>query len=227
MPVQSAAFPARLAGAAAVAFALLTLVVSGRTGPLLSFDGWASALARSVALAHPLWRAAMLAVTTTGSTTVLGPLTAAGCLILLAYGRWRQAVFAATATIVTLTARLVVLDLVARPRPAGRLAPASSYSFPSGHTTAAATAALILVVVGLPMLPGRRSRIALCAAAGTWAFAVGLSRVALVVHWPTDVLGGWLFVLAMVPAVGLLLCRLLDRPGVAARRPVPEDGPPA
>ncbi|GIF20555.1 undecaprenyl-diphosphatase [Actinoplanes tereljensis] len=194
----------RLVGGAAVAFALLTAIVVGRVGPLLSFDGWISGAAHTVALAHPLWRATMLAVTATGSTVVLGPLAAVGCLILLAFGRWRPAVFAAVALTVTHTARLLVLIAVARPRPADRLAAASSYSFPSGHSTASAAFALVLVLVCWPLLKQRWSRVVLAVGAGAWAFAVGLSRVALVVHWPTDVLGAWFFVLVLVPGIALL-----------------------
>jgi undecaprenyl-diphosphatase len=200
-----------LAGGAGVAFLVLALVVAGRAGPLLSFDAWVSGAARTAALAHPLWRTVMSAVTVTGSTAVIGPLAVLGCVILLAYGRWRQALFAATALIVTVSARLIVVAVLARPRPGDRLALASNFSFPSGHSAASAAAALILVVICLPLLRRRWSRILLAALAGTWAFLVGLSRVALVVHWPTDVLGAWLFVLSVVPAVGLLLCRILDR----------------
>jgi membrane-associated phospholipid phosphatase len=210
------ASPSRLVAGSAAAFVILAAIVAGRVGPLLALDTWASRLAYTEALAHPLWRSAMLAVTATGSTSVLVPLTAAGCLILLAFGRRRPAVFAAVAMTVTLTARLLVLTAIARPRPADRLAAASSYSFPSGHSTASAAFALVLVLVCRPLVRPRWGRVLLGLAAGAWAVAVGLSRVALVVHWPTDVLGAWLFVLVLVPGTGLLLKRLSgagDPPG--------------
>jgi undecaprenyl-diphosphatase len=108
------------------------------------------------------------------------------------------AAFAALALTVTPLARLIVLGLVARPRPVDQPAPAASWSFPSGHTTASATAALVVVMVCWPLLRARWSRFVLAAVAGGWAVIVGVSRVALVVHWPSDVLGGWLFALTMV-----------------------------
>jgi undecaprenyl-diphosphatase len=166
-----------------------------------------------VAIAHPVWREIMSAVTATGSTTVLIPLVTAGCAMLLAIGRWQQALFAAVALTVTLVVRLPVVAVAARPRPSDQLAAASNYAFPSGHSAASAAVALILVLICRPMLRRRGARVALYAVAGAWAFAVGLSRVALVVHWPTDVLGAWLFVLVTVPGSALLL----------RRKPVPED----
>ncbi|BCY11578.1 hypothetical protein L3i22_066660 [Actinoplanes sp. L3-i22] len=177
---------------------------------MLSFDAWVSEWAHTVALAHPLWRAIMSAITVTGSLSVLGPLAVLGCVILLVTGRWRQAVLVAVALTVVPSVRLIVLALIARPRPLDQLAPASSWSFPSGHSTASATAALVLVLVCGPMLRGRRARVALAVLAGAWAVAVGVSRVALVVHWPSDVVGAWLFTVTMVCGLDLALRRLLD-----------------
>ena len=188
----------------AAAFLLLALLVAGQAGPLVRFDAWVSAGAHTLALAHPLWRSVMAGVTMTGSMTVLGPLTAVGCGILLVRGRWQQAVFAAVAMVAVVGLRLIPLTIIARPRPVDQLAPASSYSFPSGHTTASGAAALILVLVCWPLLTRRWSRIVLVVAAGLWALAVGVSRVALVVHWPSDVVGAWLFVLTIVVPLRLL-----------------------
>jgi undecaprenyl-diphosphatase len=195
-------------GCSAAAFVLLALAVAGKAAPLLWSDSWVSDRAHTLAIAHPLWRSAMAAVTVTGSFAVIGPLGVAGCAILLAIGRRRQAAFAALALTVTPLLRLLVLALIARPRPSGQLAPAANYSFPSGHTTASATAALVLVMVCWPMLRTRRNRIMLAVAAGVWALLVGVSRVALVVHWPSDVVGAWLFTVAMVLTVAVLTRRL-------------------
>ncbi|WP_051809345.1 phosphatase PAP2 family protein [Actinoplanes subtropicus] len=197
-----------LVGAAAAGFVLLAALVLGHVDPLLDFDERVSRTARSAALAHPLLRAAMSAVTFTGSTRVLGPLAALGCVILLAFRRWRQAVFVAVAMITTVAIRLIVVTLIARTRPTEPLVAVASFSFPSGHSTASAAAALVLVVVCRPLLRRGWSRVLLYVVAGSWAVAVGLSRVVLAVHWPTDVLGAWLFVLIIVPATGLLLDRL-------------------
>ena len=77
--------------------------------------------------------------------------------------------------------------LVGRPRPSG-----FSFGFPSGHTTAAATCAVILIyLVGRERLrPAPRH--ALQALALVVMALVGWARIVLRAHWPTDVLAGFL-----------------------------------
>ncbi|MET9700883.1 phosphatase PAP2 family protein [Streptomyces sp. NPDC006529] len=103
---------------------------------------------------------------------------------------------------------------IARPRPAAAdwAVHASGWSFPSGHSaTAAMTAGLLIAALVLRGPPVPRFPIVLIAC---WGAAVGLSRIYLGVHWPTDVLGGWLFATAWL---SLLARAFLWRTG--ARNP--------
>jgi membrane-associated phospholipid phosphatase len=70
---------------------------------------------------------------------------------------------------------------------------AGGFAFPSGHTTAATVAAGLVGWTVSRHLKSARGRAAVWVAASAWALGVGWSRVWLGVHWPTDVLGGWLF----------------------------------
>lgn len=196
--------------ASAVLFAVLTTLVALRARPVMTFDARISSFALLFATEHHGWRTFVAAVTRTGGPAVVTVAAVIGVVILMVIRRWRVAGFVATAMLGSATIRLLVVNAVARPRPAGRLAPASGFSFPSGHTTGSAAAALTALVVCWPLLRGR-SRVITSVVLLAWAVAVGLSRVALVVHWPTDVLGGWLLVAAVVSAASLVL----RQPGVA------------
>jgi undecaprenyl-diphosphatase len=81
-----------------------------------------------------------------------------------------------------------------RPRP--DLVPYGSIvhtaSFPSGHSMMAAVAYLSLGVLVARTLPQRRLKVYVLSLAALVTILVGASRVYLGVHWPTDVLAGWL-----------------------------------
>lgn len=77
-----------------------------------------------------------------------------------------------------------------RPRPATAMVYASSTSFPSGHALGVMVAVLALSVVFVPHL-GSRWRPWLIAAGALIVIGVGVGRVALNVHHPSDVIAGW------------------------------------
>jgi membrane-associated phospholipid phosphatase len=86
------------------------------------------------------------------------------------------------------------------------LAYAPSTSFPSGHALETTAAWLAFLTLLLPVLTVTWRRVAIAVAA-VFLVLVGYSRVALNVHYPSDVLAGW--------ALGylyFLLCLLVFRP---------------
>ncbi|MEU0558654.1 phosphatase PAP2 family protein [Dactylosporangium sp. NPDC006015] len=204
----------------AAALGLLTVLVVVRFGPLVRLDSAVSEAARHAALRHDGWRAAMSAITHSADSLVLVP---AGLLlaVVLLWKRWRTGLWFLLGTATAATAvRLTVMTLVHRPRPVDQLTPTAGWAFPSGHTTSSAVTAGILIVLGCAVLTGRRSRRVLVAVAGTWAVLVGVSRVALLAHWPSDVLGGWL--LATAVTVALARGLRVQRSFRTARPPSPQ-----
>jgi len=84
----------------------------------------------------------------------------------------------------------------ARPVLPDPVATAHGYSFPSGHALTSVLFAAILLVILPPGIRGRRRAAAWLVAAG-FVLLVGWDRVALGVHYPSDVLAGWVVALAV------------------------------
>ena len=188
--------------AAAVPFGVLLLLVEAHWGPLRRLDQGAAADLHSAVLAHPAWTDLLRVA----SDELWGPwtmrlLVAVAVGWLAARGAWRLALWAALTETASGLVGLLVKDVVARTRPAlpEPVAHAAGFSFPSGHAMTAMTSCAVLLLVLLPVVP-RRWRPLAWLAAIVPVFGVGLTRVALGVHWVSDVLGGWLLGLALVAA---------------------------
>jgi len=92
---------------------------------------------------------------------------------------------------------------IERPRPdlVARLVEVNTPSFPSGHATLAAVTYLTLGALLSRVEAPRRAKIYVLTVAVALTVLIGVSRIYLGVHWPTDVLAGW-----CVGAVWALLC---------------------
>jgi len=108
--------------------------------------------------------------------------------------------------------------LVGRVRPPAslRLVAESAPSFPSGHATDS-TAFYVALTLTLAVFVLRRpiAKVFTVLCASGVAFAIGVSRLVLGVHWPTDVLAGWLLGLAvavLTTAVVFVLTRVTPIP---------------
>ncbi len=129
-----------------------------------------------------------------GPVAALATLAVAGT-VALAGRRWD-----AVLVLLTFVPRLLrdlVAEVVSRPRPAADLVrvtdKASGYSFPSGHVVGAVVFYGLLFVLAGIAIPHRGLRFLLRLFCAFMIVVAGPARVYVGVHWPSDVLGGYLF----------------------------------
>lgn len=92
-----------------------------------------------------------------------------------------------------------------RPDQADALLPATGASFPSGHTFAAVAFYALLALLAAQHLRGRSARALVIGAGAVFCLLVGVSRVYLGAHWPSDVAGSWLLGTAWIALVSAAL----------------------
>lgn len=132
-------------------------------------------------------------ITALGGTTLVSLVTAVAVLTFLFHKKRRHALVMAGSVLLALISSEATKSLYHRPRPA--LVPHEVYvysgSFPSGHSTLSAATYLTLAMLVASLETRRRTKALAYGLAAMMLVAVGLSRVYLGVHWPSDVLAGW------------------------------------
>ncbi|MGA2714831.1 MAG: phosphatase PAP2 family protein [Bryobacteraceae bacterium] len=147
-------------------------------------------------------------ITSLGGATLLTLITIFTAAFLALDGKKYMALFACASVAGGMIVSGLLKDVFDRPRPeiVPHLAYASSSSFPSGHSMMSAVTYLTLGA----LLARSHERKALKAffllVAALLCFMVGVTRVYLGVHWPTDVLAGW-----TAGAVWALMCWVTAR----------------
>jgi undecaprenyl-diphosphatase len=149
---------------------------------------------RSIPIGPPWLRAGALDITALGSPTVLGLATLAVCGFLLLQRMARTATFVFIATIGGWFLNETLKEVFQRARPAivPHLQNVMTLSFPSGHAMNSAAVYLTLGALTMRLADRRVTKLYCMAAAMLLTFLVGTSRIFLGVHYPTDVLAGWL-----------------------------------
>lgn len=169
----------------------------------------------------PAWLpSAMRDVTALGSSTILTMVVAATAIFLALRGLRRSMAMVLVATICGSLVVTLIKALVGRARPdlIDRLMAEASHSFPSGHAANSAIVYLTLATLLFPVMPDRRLRAFVIAVALLLTFMVGVSRVYLGVHWPSDVLAGWTFGASWAVLWWWIELRLLDRKAMGTPR---------
>lgn len=141
----------------------------------------------------PAWfEEAVRDVTSLGSFSVLGILVVVVFAYLLLVGKQRTGWFMVFAVVGGTVISTVLKMLFDRPRPdLTGVAEVFTASFPSGHATVSAVVFLTIGAMLAEATPERRLKLFYIATAVLLAVLVGLSRIYLGVHYPTDVLAGW------------------------------------
>lgn len=200
----------KLGGVAGVL--LLTFALSVLAGMYSSFPGDEWALVRLQGLQNGWLDTVTLAFAKVGRAPVAGIPVAAVVVSLVALRRRANAVVLSI-SLVPLLAGDALKDLIGRPRPDYLLiGPQSeSLSFPSGHSAYALVFCgfLIYVVDKLVLLPSVRRW--LQGALVALILAMGASRVYLGVHWPSDVIGGYLYGFIVLLGMSVVV-RILTMP---------------
>jgi undecaprenyl-diphosphatase len=132
-------------------------------------------------------------ITALGSVTVLGMLTIGVCMFLALSGQKNMAIFVAASCVSGLLLSTLLKHIFNRPRP--DLVPYAVYvattSFPSGHSMLSAVTYLCLGALLARSQQRRLLKAWFMLSAILITLLVGVSRVYLGVHWPSDVVAGW------------------------------------
>jgi undecaprenyl-diphosphatase len=132
-------------------------------------------------------------LTALGGVIVLSLITTFVVIFLAMRRMWHAMWLLLAATCGGAIVTTIIKDLVARPRPEifEHRSYATSGSFPSGHSMLSAAVYLTLGSLLSRFTKDLKLRLYFLFVACLLTFLVGISRIYMGVHWPTDVLAGW------------------------------------
>lgn len=183
-------------------------------GEKLSYDEWILVMMRDNygSPIGPNWLQELVKnITVLGSTTILILVLTSVIGFLVLQGNYKSAILIFVTSCVGVCLVVLLKNTLGRPRPEviSHLVEVSSQSFPSGHTTMSAVVYLSLASMLAHIQERKRVKIYSIGIAILLTFAVGISRIYLGVHYPSDVLAGWALGLSWA-SICWILFRYLD-----------------
>jgi undecaprenyl-diphosphatase len=180
----------------AVPFAFLVFQVLSH-GPLTHWDISIANRLNNAVYRHHGWVVGLKFISNLGKPITLAVLVVVATAYVLWRGRRRLAIFLVVAALGGGLVDSAVKAVVNRPRPHvdHLLVHAMGKSFPSGHAMSSTVSYGALLVAFLPVVPRAARRVVLGAVV-LLLFAIGVSRLALGVHYVSDVIAGWVLGLA-------------------------------
>jgi len=169
----------------------------------------------------PAWiETALLDLTAIGGPTVLGLVVFSVVGFLALQGRYHTALIVLITAASGEVANIAMKNIFLRPRPTvvPHLRDVVSTSFPSGHAMESAIIYLTLGAMLMRLAERRLTKLYCIGMAIFVTFLVGVSRVYLGVHYPTDVIGGWIFGFLWASLCWLVSQRFEEQTGVAEER---------
>lgn len=159
------------------------------------------------------FEAAVMHISGLGSGAVATLIVVIACVYMLLAGHKRYAALMLACSLGTLIVMQLSKGFFERPRPTivTHIDPPGGLSFPSGHSMISAAMYMTLAVVIARTLSRRRLRIYVVGVGALLAFLIGLSRLYLGVHYPTDVLAGWTLGLAWALVCGIVARKVARR----------------
>ena len=195
-----------MATAAVIVYALLWLAYALRWGWLQAVDDAVLQPLYDYGVKHPGWVQFWDVLCTVFSPAAFRLVGAAIVIVAVFRRNLRAILFVLTSIGMSGIVTQIAKGLADRPRPTTALAAASSSAFPSGHALGVMAAVLALLTISAGMF-NRRGRAASIVFGAVVVVAVGVGRVVLNVHHPSDVLAGW-----VLGYLWFLACLLVIRP---------------